>query len=288
MGAEMNILRRRNLLSRVDGKVVRVSLFFVAFALFSTLLKADMIKNVEQLEFRRVLLHGDNEVQIAQGDETTLKIFGDDDKLSPVPFKVKGDTLHLGVTANNREVRGIKFKLVAPVLEAIEVNGSGEAYVKPLQLGDLVVAVEGSGDIKMFDVIAEDLELRVSGSGTVQAVNITAREVRLNLKGSGDIQLGSLKADGVRSVVQGSGDIAMKEDGHVGNLEIQLMGSGDIGLGKLRATDANVTIMGSGDVEIGVEENLEAEIMGSGDLKYWGSPRTSTSVLGSGEIRQRD
>jgi hypothetical protein len=285
----MNILKRRNLLSRVDGKVLKVALFFVCFALFSALLKAEMIKSVEQLEFTRVVLLGSNEVQIVQGDETTLKILGDEGKITPVPFKVKGDTLHLGVTASNREVHGIKFKLTVPMLESIQVKGSGEAYVKPLQVGNLLVEVEGSGEIKMFDVDADELELRVSGSGTLQAVNVSVkREARLNMKGSGDIQLGSLTAASVLSVVQGSGDIAMENEGRAEHLEIKLMGSGDVGLGKLRATAADVTIMGSGDVEIGVEDSLEVEIMGSGDLQYWGNPHTSTSVLGSGEIRKRD
>jgi len=278
---------RRILLSRVDDRVLRAALVFMCCAMFSALIKAD-IKTVEQLEFTRVVLLGDNEMELSQGETASLRIRGAQSKLTPVPFDIRGDTLRLGVTADNQRVSGIKFKLTTPILEALEVQGSGEAYVQPLRVGNLVIAVEGSGDIRMYDVSADDLELRVAGSGAVQAVNVTAREARLNLKGSGDIQLGSLTADSVRGYMHGSGDMSIESDGRVGDLEISVMGSGDVSMGKVRAATANVSIMGSGDVDVSVDEELEVEIMGSGDLHYRGNPHTSTSVLGSGEIRKRD
>ena len=137
----MNSLLRRKFLSRVDGKVLKLSIFFLFVAFFSAVLKAEMVKNVEQLTFSRVILLGDNEMQIVQGDETTLKMFGDEDDLSPVPFKLKGDTLHLGITADGSKTSDIKYRLTVPTLESIVVKGSGEAYVKPLKTGNLLVAV---------------------------------------------------------------------------------------------------------------------------------------------------
>ncbi|MCZ6831005.1 MAG: DUF2807 domain-containing protein [Gammaproteobacteria bacterium] len=283
----MNTLQRRNVLSRVDGRVLMVSILFVCCALFSTLLKAD-IKSVEGLEFTRVLLIGNNQVKIIQGDVAMLKIRGDKNKLNPAPFLISGDTLQLGITKNGHEISKIKYKLTVPMLEALEVRGSGEAFVKPLRVSDLVVVVEGSGDIRMYDVNAVDLEMRVSGSGMLQAVNVNAREARLTLKGSGDIQLGSLQAESLSSILQGSGDIGIQDKSQVQNLHISVMGSGDVSLKKLRAAVCNVSIMGSGDVKVQVQEELDVEIMGSGDLHYWGNPRTSTSVLGSGDVQKRD
>ena len=283
----MNTLKRRNLLSRVDDKVMWASIFFVGIAFFTTCVKAD-VKSVEQLEFTRVVLVGNNELEFTQADESILKIRGDGRKLNPVPFLLRGDTLQLGVNQDGHEVKRIKYKLSAPTLEALKVEGSGEAYIKPLLVADLVVAVEGSGDIRMYDVSAEQLEMRVAGSGAVQAVNVVARDAKLTLKGSGDILLGSLKAETVRTYVQGSGDIRIQDDSTAEFVDISVMGSGDTNLGKLRATVCNVSIIGSGDVKVRVAEELDAEIMGSGDLQYWGNPRTSTSVLGSGDIVQRD
>jgi hypothetical protein len=278
---------RKNLLSKMDDRVLTAAFVFAGIALFSSLLKAD-IRSVEKLEFSRVELIGSNDLEFTQADKTELKIRGDQSKLTPEPFALRGNTLLLGVTADGKEVRGVKYRLSGPMLESLLVQGSGNAYVRPLEAEFLSIAVEGSGDIRMFDVNAKDLDMSVSGSGTVQAVKVSAKEAKLSLSGSGDILLGSLQAGSLRTWVKGSGDVRVEEDGRADDVKISLMGSGDASLGKLRATVANVSIMGSGDVKLTVDEELVAEIIGSGDIKYWGSPRTDKSVLGSGDIEQQD
>ena len=283
----MSTFQRRNLLGKTDDRVLLAALAFASIALFSSLLKAD-IRNVEKLEFTRVELVGSNDLEFTQADSTELKIRGDQSKLTPEPFELRGNTLRLGVTADGKEVRGVKYRLSGPILESLLVQGSGEAYIKPLEAKHLQVAVEGSGDIRMFDVNADHVELSVSGSGTVQAVNVIAEETRLMLKGSGDILLGSLESNNVHTMVKGSGDVRVENDSRANDVKVSMMGSGDASLGKLRATVANVSIMGSGDVKLTVVDELEAEIIGSGDIKYWGEPRIESSVLGSGDIEQQD
>ncbi|MEE4145619.1 MAG: DUF2807 domain-containing protein, partial [Halieaceae bacterium] len=151
------------------------------------------ITRVESLEFSRVQLLGSNELEITQGDANTLKIRGDKDDLNPPPFVVQGDMLRLGVTAQGDLVDDIKFKLSAANITQILLKGSGDVFVKPLSVDDLVVSVDGSGQIRMFDVKSADLEMQVTGSGGVQAVRLDADAVRLNVQGSGDIQLGGVE-----------------------------------------------------------------------------------------------
>ena len=57
------------------------------------------VTRVEALEFSRVQLIGSNELEITQGDTSTLKIRGDGDDLDPPPFVLEGDLLRLGITA---------------------------------------------------------------------------------------------------------------------------------------------------------------------------------------------
>lgn len=283
----MRFLPKYKLLRGADDKALAAAMLFVFFALVSTLAQAE-VKSIEGLEFSRVQLKGSNELEITQGATTDLRIRGDEDELEPLPFILQGETLHLGVTRKGDSVSGVKYKLTTAKLEALELSGSGEIYVKPLAVGDLVLTIEGSGSIRLFDIQALGLEMRVYGSGELQAVDVMARDTRLNLKGSGAILLGSLRSDVLKAHMAGSGDIIVDDGGQADFAEVRVLGSGDVSLQELTAREADVAIMGSGDVHLRVEEALEVEIMGSGDLVYYGSPATSTSIVGSGEISQRD
>jgi len=283
----MRLQRRRNLISRADNKVLLVAVLFVCSALLSALAQAD-VQTVDGLEFSRVQLIGSNQLEFTQGADTKLKIRGDEGDLTPHPFVLQGETLRLGVSLEGGKVSGVKYRLTAPGLEALLVEGSGEAYVKPLAVADLLLSLEGSGTLRLYDVQALNLEMRVVGSGELQAVDVSAEDVRLNLKGSGALQLGSLHADVVRAHMAGSGDISVEDGGEANFVEVRVMGSGDVALREVTARAADVNIMGSGDVHLGVEETLDVKIMGSGDMNYYGSPNTSTSVMGSGDIEQND
>lgn len=270
-----------------EDRAMFAAIVLVLYTAFSAIAVAE-VTTVEALEFSRVQLLGSNELEITQGEANTLKIRGDKDELTPPPFVVQGDVLRLGVTAGGNQVNDLKFKLTATGLSEILLQGSGDIFVKPLVLGDLLVSVDGSGAIRMFDVEAQELEMEVNGSGTLQAVDVTARNARLVLKGSGDIQLGSLHVDTLKTAMAGSGDVTVRDSGSANLLQVALMGSGDIGMKNVAVKSAKVSIMGSGDVVVRVAESLEAEILGSGDLVYYGKPTTSTSVMGSGDINQKD
>ena len=272
-----------------EGKHRLSFLAIVAFScgLAGTHANADVTR-VDSLEFSRVQLVGSNELEITQGDANTLKIRGDKGDLNPPPFVVQGDMLRLGVTDQGDSVSDLKFKLSAVGVTQILLKGSGDVFVKPLSVDDLLVSVDGSGQVRMFDVKAGKLEVQVFGSGGVQAVTLSADTVRLNVQGSGDIQLGSIEADSIKAQIAGSGDIVVQDEGRANMLEVAMMGSGDIEMKDIATNVAKVTIVGSGDAEVRVAQSLEVEILGSGDLLYYGTPETSTSVMGSGDITQRD
>jgi hypothetical protein len=275
------------LMGSCEDRAFLGAIVLTLFAVASSVAKAEVL-SVEALEFSGVQLLGSNKLQITQGEDNILKIRGDSENLSQQPFVVEGNTLRLGKTPAGNAVSDVKFKLTTTGVSEILLKGSGDIFVKPLAVADLLVAVEGSGTIRMFDVTAQGLEMRVSGSGALEAVNIQAQDARLHLKGSGDIQLGSLEADSIKTHVTGSGDVVVQRGGSADHVAIGMMGSGDVEMKNVSAKTAKVTIMGSGDAQIGVTESLEAEIMGSGDLVYYGKPKASTTVVGSGDITQKD
>ena len=252
----------------------------IALVLMTALPLHAETQRVEGLEFRRVMVIGDVEVEIRQGETVELQLRGD---LAEPPFYVLGDTLVLGATAARPDagLDGVKYRLSAPDLRHLKLTGSGEVYVQPMQLEEIHLVVEGSGDLKAFELEGRDITLAVSGSGDLQAavlLDVLSAYVR------GALHAG--KAEEVAVALKGSGDISVKAPGTVERIEVSIAGSGDVDLSQVAAQAAEVNIVGSGTGRVGKVEALEVNILGSGDVYYRGEPRLERSIFGSGELHQ--
>ena len=129
-----------------QGKALLVAITVALGAATSAAVNADVAR-VEALEFSRVQLVGSGELEITQGEANTLKIRGDGDDLDLPPFVVQGDMLRLGVSPQGNSVSDVQFKLTVTDLAELLLAGSGDVFVKPLDVGDLLVSVDGSGVI---------------------------------------------------------------------------------------------------------------------------------------------
>ena len=283
----MFIHRKRSLLSGRPSVGLLVAIVFLVCAGFSALVNAGT-RSVEGLELDSVVLFGSAELKITQDDVTLLRVKGNNKDLDREPFYLKGGTLYLGTTRNNQRVGSLKFILSVPTLKMITLKGSGEIYVKPLQVDELQVGLVGSGDINLYQVAAHTLSLELAGSGGVRLAKVTAREVELVVAGSGTIELGRIEADILRTVINGSGDIIGSKPGTARQVTVEVIGSGDVELEEIRADEVDVTIMGSGDVVVWSEKELDISVMGSGDVSYHGAPEIRTTVLGAGDIEELD
>ena len=247
-------------------------------------------QRVEGLSVDRVLVRGSVDVEITQDDDEVLLIKGTEEQLASKPFYVDGGTLVLGDSRKDRaaDFRGVKYKLSVRELERVQLKGSGEVYVRPLEADEFYAAVEGTGTIRLFDIQADRITLQVSGSGDVQVAALVAPEVSLVLSGSGDMHLKSLKAEETEASVNGSGDMSLQGPGSTHSLELKLVGSGDIDFRDLNAHSIEINIVGSGSARVGASENLDVTIMGSGDVVYGGLPDIEQSIMGSGSMKSSD
>ncbi|WP_116365420.1 GIN domain-containing protein [Parahaliea mediterranea] len=246
-------------------------------------------RRVEGLAFDAVLVYGDVEVEISQGDTVELLLRGDPEELNLQPFLVDGSTLLLGGSRGDRraDFSGVKFRLTTPTLEHLEVKGSGDVYVQPVTSDDLFVSAAGTGSVRLFEVNAGNTTLQLSGTGRIQLAKLQSRELNVALSGSGDIQLGEVSAQGVSVSVRGSGDISLESAQPADNMELSIVGSGDVDFRRMDSKRAEVNIVGSGDAHIGEIDVLEVNILGSGDLVYRGNPTIDQDVLiGSGDLRR--
>lgn len=266
------------------------TLLLYSFALLLALPAQSETRRVQGLDgIQRVQVFGAVEVEIQQDAAAELLFRGKEGRLSPPPFYRSGDTLVLGRSAEapERNIGGIKYRLSLPSLEALQVLGSADVYLRPLETSLLSVTLDGSADLRLFDVVAERAEFSLRGSGDLHVARLQVDDLQLSVAGSGDLMLGEVQARWLRATINGSGDIAVTEAGWSDRLDVSVLGSGDADFRGLDGTNAEVNIIGSGEVRLGVLEALEANILGSGDVIYRGEPQLEQRIIGSGSLSRK-
>jgi len=284
----MKLSRKKVLVAGTDSARLIVAVIFLVLAGF-TALAHGAERSVEGLDYDSITVWGGTEVEITQVGATGLTMRGDADDLDKVPFYIRGDTLYLGRSEAGSRLGAVKFRVSVADLRELAVKGSGEVYVKPLDVKELELSVEGSGDIYLHKLtVARDLDMKVAGSGNIWLAEITAAEVSIEVSGSGGVEFGELKSQSLDIALNGSGDVKATRDGETDDVDLAVVGSGDVDISRVRAGAVDVAIMGSGDASVWAERELDTSIMGSGDVSYRGDPQTRSSILGSGNMERLD
>lgn len=147
---------------------------------------------------------------------------------------------------NLRAHEPITVTITAPVLEGVNLSGSGDLEVQGV-------------------VDTDNLSLRVSGSGNIL---------------TGELQI----ADKLTATISGSGNIVTGL-GSVVNENLRVSGSGHMDLHTLQGVHGVTEISGSGHIKLRLSQTLDASISGSGSVFYAGTPQVSTHISGSGSVR---
>ncbi|MEM6300993.1 MAG: DUF2807 domain-containing protein [Pseudomonadota bacterium] len=257
--------------------------------------QAGETRRVDGLSFVDVLVVGDVDVEISQGDTPQLYLRGSEDDLDIEPFYLKGERLILGKNSRSKKADSVRYKIEMPSFREVELMGSGAAYIKEFDLpADIVedtptITVDGSGDIKLYGIRAPSLSLRVKGSGDLAAVSVDVEELEAIVAGSGDLYIKVLQALESSVVVTGSGDFGVSQPSYSEVVNLRLVGSGEAEMDEVSCKTAEIKVVGNGSVDLGeIAEALSVSILGSGDVRYSGKPTVEKSVIGSGDIRGRD
>ena len=197
--------------------------------------------------FNRVSLSGFGHVEISQGESESLTVSTDDNIMSLIETKVKGNTLVLGFTneGNRKSINpsdGIKFDLVVKDLERIDISGAGDIHAEQLVVENLKVDLSGAGSLEFDSVIADELVTNVSGAGSV-------------------IIAGQVKGQ-----------------------EINHSGVGSYHAADLESDTAIVNMSGAGSATLWVKETLDVKVSGLGNIIYYGTPRVVQNVSGLGKL----
>ncbi len=248
-------------------------------------------RRVTDLDISEVRVFGSVEVEISQGDTPELLLRGKQSDLDKEPFYIRGNTLFLGdsQTHPHSSFSGVKYKLTISDLRELRLAGSGDVFVRPMQLPKLEVSIEGSGNVKLFSLKAGAVDLRISGSGDIQLAEVDTPSLEMLISGSGDIAVGKTLAKSAEATITGSGDISVDQgEAPAMSTEIRIIGGGTVDLSGLDTHTAEVSIIGSGDATVGtVDSWLKVQIVGSGDIYYSGDPKIDSTILGAGDLNRR-
>ncbi|HRR09227.1 MAG TPA: head GIN domain-containing protein [Rhodothermales bacterium] len=200
--------------------------------------------------FNAISVETAGDVYIYLSNHFSVEVEGNPETIAKITTEVSNKTLFVRNKQQyftwNSKNNPLKIRIHLPLLEKLDLSGSGDVEVKGLIRNP------------RFDV-------NLSGSSDVRIEKIAVRDLQTKLSGSGDIQFGSGNAD--------SGDL-------------HLSGSGAITARNLQITDGRANLSGSGKIEIWAKRYLDIDLGGSGTIAYRGNPQIAKEVNGSGSVRR--
>jgi hypothetical protein len=199
--------------------------------------------------FRALVVRGEGELVVEQGEVDALTVEGDDNLLPLVESSVEDGTLT--IDAGQHWLRSLdpslplRYRVTVRDLTSLELDGGARAEIPALATERLTVVVDGLGVAELGDLRATSLDALVEGTGSL-AVNgmVTDQVVRVDGAGSYD-------------------------------------GSG------LSSRVAEVTVDGAGSADVSVAERLVATVDGTGSITYGTDAdglQLVDTVDGAGEI----
>lgn len=205
-------------------------------------------KDMALVDFTQLVLKGAFDVYIAQGDDPSIEISGDESLVEKVEVSQSGDVLTISLKRPKEDVKltnDLKISLTVNQLEQLKFDGAGQVKsTQRLGVRDLKISGNGVGNIEL-DLDANSVEAVLNFVGKME---LTGDTERLLLKNEG-----------------------------VGNIDAS----------KLIAKDCQVESSGIGAVSIHCTGELSLDMSGIGTVSYKGNPTVvHEKVSGIGKVNR--
>ncbi len=197
----------------------------------------------------KIELAGNFEVEITQGNETTISIETDENLQPYIVINESDDKLVLKEKKNYnlKSDFPIKVHITTPKLSKISLSGSGSVIGKNKFTGmdKLLLSLSGSGKMDLA-LNTPKLEVDIAGVGT------------------------------------------MFLSGETKNAEFNIAGSGECDAIQLKTENTKVKVAGVGTIKVFADVLLDVNVAGSGTIYYKGAATIKQKIAGSGSIKQLD
>jgi hypothetical protein len=216
-------------------------------------------------DFDAIDVRGSIDVIIADGNDASVKVSGDENLIDSIETYVDNGTLNVHFKNGLGYASKIGLRVTVPNsgrIRTIKASGSSDVIIEGcLTAGNIFISGKGSSDVK-GNIKAGDCELHFSGSsdykGSVEAVNC-----KIKCSGSSDC------------IISGNADIC----------DISMSGSSDFKGYDFVVKKFTCSASGSSDVQVTCTEELSATAAGSSDIYYRGPGKVIRSQLsGSSDL----
>jgi len=138
-------------------------------------------------DFYKLMIGGNFEVYLKEGDHTYVEINTDENLLSFIDTEVRNDVLV--ITQEKKLISKKKIKLIINYVNLKDIRVKGAALIKNegyLQSEDLIIRMDGAGIIDL-KIQSDNLDVVLSGAGIVKLAGETETQ-DLNLTGAGKLE----------------------------------------------------------------------------------------------------
>ncbi|MDG1858995.1 MAG: DUF2807 domain-containing protein [Emcibacteraceae bacterium] len=217
-------------------------------------------KTYDISDFDSIELNTSSNVDVTIGDEFSVVLKGDIDRIKKMELERSGDTLEIssnssggffGFFSGSGDNGNLIIEITMPDIESMQINGSGNAEIKGVDNEEIELQVHGSGDIYVWGK-SEEVSIEIHGSGDIEMDEVTGNNVDIEIHGSGNVEF---------------------EGGTCSRLEIEIAGSGDVDAKDLICNEVNVEVEGSGNSSIYARELLIFDGEGSGSVDVYSEPK---------------
>jgi hypothetical protein len=204
-------------------------------------------------EFDRIQINVESQVSITNAASDSVQIEADDNILSNLNVRVRGQTLVIEPSNDFPFILGRSLDATEPININIAMN---------------------------------DLErITTSGKVSVEITELTVEEMRVSARGESLYSLENVNIEDLQ--VDLSGESEFSGTGVLNEQRIDISGSGFYDTENATSKSVSLEISGAGTARINVEEELKISISGSGEVFYKGDPnQLDQDISGSGKVEK--
>ena len=214
-------------------------------------------------EVTRVSIHGEGQLILVQGRESSLRIRGDDNIVPLLRSEVSEGVLVLGprdgVSVDAQTP--IVYRLTLRSVEGVEASGAARAEIGPIE--------------------SPRFSLRVSGASHAEAESIRAEGIQVESSGASDVTA-ELHAHTAGVMVSGSSRVSLR--GSAEEQEVEVSGASNYEGSGLQTHRAVVRASGSSDTSLFADEDLRLEASGASSIHYGGGAQVHRSLSGAASV----
>lgn len=144
----------------------------------------------EITNFSRIQIYLGADLDLTQGDTTSLSIEADDNLLQYIKTEIRSDSLIVTKpdSVNLSPSQPIHLQVAFSTLSSIEINGRSAIIAENLDLDNLTVSFSGAGSTE-FSGRIDTQTVSIRGEATIHNFNVVSQEVSADISGRGTLNV---------------------------------------------------------------------------------------------------